>query len=123
MFKRIALTSVLCALVAVPSAFAAGADQPVHVTGTIMDAMCGAGVTSQADAEKHTKECSLMAHCAESGFGIVIDGKFHKLDAEGSKKAEALGRASSKKDHIDAAVEGTMHEDGTIAVTSLAETK
>ena len=94
-------------------------DTPLNAKGTIVDVMCGADMTSQADADAHTKKCALSARCVTSGFGAVIDGKFHKFDAAGSKQAEALVTASKKTDHITATVEGTLLDDGSIKVTKI----
>lgn len=104
--------------VGVPAAVFAHTE-PIKTTGTLMDVMCSGDVKTQADADKHTRECALMEHCAASGYGIVIDGKFHKFDAEGSKKAEAIFRDSKKADHITATVEGTLQHNGDITVTAL----
>jgi hypothetical protein len=104
-------------MLSVPAVFAH--ETPVNAKGTLIDVMCGSGVKSQADADAHTRECGLMDHCAASGYGIVIDGKFHKLDAEGSKQAAAIFKSSTKKDHITATVEGTVLDDGTLQVKTL----
>jgi len=92
---------------------------PIKKSGTLVDVMCAADVKSQADADKHSRECGLMEHCVASGYGIVIDGVFHKFDAEGNKQAEAIFRSSKKADHITATVEGTLQHEGDITVTKL----
>ena len=94
-------------------------EKPIKAEGTLMDVMCGADVKTQAEADAHKRTCALMDHCAKSGFGIVIDGKFHKFDAEGSKKAEAIFRSSTKENEIHAAVVGTLADDGSIQVAEL----
>jgi len=60
-------------------------DTPLNAKGTIVDVMCGADMTSQADADAHTKKCALSARCVTSGFGAVIDGKFHKFSVKVEK--------------------------------------
>ena len=115
---RIAI-AILAAVLAAPAVFAAVHEQAINAKGTIVDAMCGPDMKTQADADKHERSCALMDHCREAGYGIVIDGKFHKFDAEGSKQAEALLRASEKADHITATVEGTLEHDGSIKVAKL----
>jgi hypothetical protein len=91
---------------------------PIKKPGTLIDVMCSEGVTDET-AAKHTRECGLMDVCVKSGYGIVIDGVFHKFDAEGNKQAEAIFRASKKTDHITAMVEGTLQHEGDITVTKL----
>lgn len=118
--SRLALslaTAFAAVVLSVSAAFAA--DTPLNAKGTLMDVMCGSGVKSQAEADKHTRKCALMDHCAASGFGVVIDGKFHKFDAEGSKQAEAILKSSTKVDHLTATVEGTMLDDGSIKVSKI----
>ena len=112
---RLLFASMLLAVVAVG---ASAQDTAIKTTGTLIDVMCGAEAT-QADADAHTPECALMTHCLASGFGIMIDGKFHKFDAEGNKLAADLFRTTKKKDHITATVEGTELADGSIKVAKL----
>jgi len=91
---------------------------PIIKSGTLIDVMCSEGAT-EASAAKHTAKCALMEHCAKSGYGIVIDGVFHKFDAEGNRQAEAIFRSTKKTDHITATVEGTLQHEGDITVTKL----
>ena len=62
-----------------------------------------------------------LEHCVKSGYGIVIDGKFHKFDAEGNKQAEAIFRATKKTENLTVRVEGTLQHAGDITVTKLTE--
>src|SRR4051812_17707959 len=112
-------TAIGVGVLSVSAAFGAG--KAINTKATLMDTMCGADMKSQADADKHTKACALDSHCAASGFGAVIDGTFHKFDAAGSEKAEALFKSTKKADHITAHVEGTLEDDGTIMVSKLTE--
>jgi hypothetical protein len=114
---KVTLASALAAVVLAASA-AFAAEGPIKASGTLIDAMCGAEAT-QADADAHTRECALMSHCAASGFGIVLDGKFHKFDADGSKLAAEIFEKTTKKDHITATVEGVEQADGSIKVEKL----
>src|SRR5262245_41223107 len=114
----ITLAAALVAMV-VTAATAFAHETAINAKGTLMDVMCAADVKTQADADKHTRACALMDSCVKSGYGIVIDGKFHKFDAEGSKQAEAIFRSTTKTDHIAATVVGTELEDGSIAVKTL----
>jgi hypothetical protein len=104
--------------VAVPSAVFAHT-MPIKTSGTLIDVMCSKG-TTVADADKHTPECGLMEHCAKSGYGIDIDGEFHRFDAAGNKQAEAVFRSTKNVDHITATVEGTLESEGDITMTRLA---
>jgi hypothetical protein len=92
----------------------------VTLTGHLIDQMCGGAMKDVAKAAEHTKECSLMDHCASSGYGIFADGKYVKFDAEGSKKAKALIEKSSKEKGLEIVAEGTQDGD-TLTVASLKE--
>jgi len=72
-----------------------------------IDAGCQAKM--KADTDKHTKECALK--CSDTGFGIVLDGKFLKFDDAGNKQAIAELNKLKKKDHIRANVTGTRDGD------------
>src|SRR4051794_25189547 len=112
--------AALAAALAATVPAAAFSQSPFKQKGTLIDQMCGAS-SSQADADTHTRDCALMEHCLASGYGVVVDGKFHKFDAAGSKQAEAILRSTKKADHITATVEGVEQKDGSIAVTKITE--
>jgi hypothetical protein len=105
---------------AVPVPFVSAHTEPINTTGVLLDVMCSKGAT-QESAAKHTRDCALMEHCVTSGYGVVIDGKFHKFDAEGNKQAEAIFRSTKKTSNITALVEGTLQHEGDITVTRLTE--
>jgi hypothetical protein len=96
------------------------AEKKVTLTGYLIDQMCGGAMKDVAKAAEHTKECSLMDHCASSGYGIFAGGKYVKFDAEGSKKAKALVEKSSKDKGLEVVAEGTQDGD-TLTLTSLME--
>jgi hypothetical protein len=123
MIRRFQLAVALIALFAAPAVFAFAHEESIHAKGTLIDVMCGAEVKTQEDADTHSRKCGLMKSCVASGYGIVVDGKFHKFDAEGSKKAEAIFRGTTKEDHIAATVDGTLEDDGSITVKTLTEEK
>jgi hypothetical protein len=77
------------------------------------------GADAQTHAAKHTLECALMDDCKASGFGLFIDGVFHKFDAAGNKKALAWLGTVKKKDGLSVVVKGTMNSD-TIAVSEIS---
>ena len=82
---------------------------------SLMDADCAGSKTDKADT--HTRSCALR--CADSGFGVVVDGKFVPFDAKGTELAKAALEKSDKKDHLRVTVEGEL-KDGVIQVSSLA---
>jgi|SRR6476660_1354095 len=92
----------------------------VTLTGILVDQMCGAEVKDAAKAAEHTKQCSLMDHCASSGFGIFADGKYVKFDEEGSKMAKALVEKSKKDKGFTVVAEGTLKGE-TLSLTNLKE--
>lgn len=114
--KTTALTLAALALLAPAGVFAH--ETPVTASGTLLDVMCSEGATEKSAAE-HTRECGLMKHCVASGYGIVLEGKFHKFDAGGNTLAEQIFRSSKKTAGIRAKVVGTILHDGTLEVTSL----
>ena len=114
---RIAILALALAA-ALPTSFVSAQTEPINKTGVLLDVMCSEGAT-QESAAKHTAKCALMDHCAKSGYGIVIDGVFHKFDAEGNKQAEAIFRSTKKASNITATVEGTLQHEGDITVTKL----
>ena len=72
---------------------------------SIVDVNCSGKV--KADPDAHTRECALQ--CAKSGYGIVAgDGKYLKLDADGSKQAYDLIKAADRKDHLRVNLTGTL---------------
>ncbi len=109
----------LLASVSLAGATAVRADAPFNAKGTLVDVMCGEGMKTQADADGHKRACALSERCASSGFGVFVGGTFHKFDDAGNKQAEAIFKSSKKMDHVTAAVEGTLLDDGTIEVTKI----
>jgi hypothetical protein len=82
----------------------------------LMDAEC-AGEQSRLDKpEGHSRGCALK--CADSGFGVVVDGKFIKFDAKGNELAKAALEKSDKKNNLKVTVDGEL-KDGVIQVASL----
>jgi hypothetical protein len=109
---RIALAALLVSAVA-PALAAAETWNNV----ALVDQGCAAKEKVAASPDGHTRDCALQ--CAKNGFGVfTADGKFLKLDAEGSKRALAALKASSQKDHLRVNVTGAL-ADGAIHVESL----
>ncbi len=102
-------------------AASAFAGERVTVQGFLVDQMCASQHAPEGEkfGAKHSRDCALMADCVKSGYGVLsADGKFLKLDAEGSKKAEAVLKASKKKDDLRVSVSGDR-EGETLKVSSL----
>lgn len=83
---------------------------------SLVDVNCSTKV--KADPDSHPRSCALK--CASSGYGIfTADGNYVKFDAEGSKKALELLKASDQADHLRVNVTGAM-VDGALKVESIA---
>jgi hypothetical protein len=80
----------------------------------IVDAGCAKKVVD--DPDKHPRAC--MLDCADSGFGVVSEGKFVKFDAKGDELAIEALNASDKKNGIRADVTGEI-KDGVLHVATL----
>jgi hypothetical protein len=85
------------------------------LTGAIADKHCAG-----ADMATHGKGCVLAAKCADSGLGVVVDGKFTPFDKAGSAKAKAALEKSKKDKGAKFKVTGTVAE-GTMTVKSIEE--
>jgi hypothetical protein len=98
------------------------------MTGYLVDQMCAKRITKNdvetatKKAAKHKKECALEDACKESGYGMIIDGKWTKFTDDGDKKATKFLEKSSKKDNFLVDVTGTMDGD-KMDVTSIKDTK
>jgi len=82
----------------------------------LVDTHCATKADVAANPDSHTRESDLM--CQKNGYGIFVDGKYYKFDAEGSKKALSALKASDVKDHVRVDVTGELEGD-TIVVSSL----
>lgn len=102
---------VLALLVALPGAVWA----ETWTNVSLVDVNCSTKVKDDPDA--HPRSCALK--CASSGYGIfTADGKYVKLDADGSKQALELLKASDRTDHLRVNLTGEM-VDGAIKVASI----
>ncbi|MGB2868520.1 MAG: hypothetical protein WBD36_08725 [Bacteroidota bacterium] len=103
-----------------------------HVmTGWLVDQMCGKKMgngdaeKSNAKAAKHTKDCAVEESCAESGYGLVNNGKWFKFDEKGDKlAAEWLSKTDLKK-NLMVNVKGAMDGDNikVESITTASEKK
>lgn len=97
--------------------------------GYLVDKMCATGYVKDGDVAKantkgakHTKSCALEENCMESGYGLIIDGKYVKFDQGGDKMAADFLNKSKKKDNFLVEVSGTKDGD-LVKVKSIAEAK
>jgi hypothetical protein len=76
-------------------------------------------VGGMVSAEAHTKECLMMPECQKSGYGLYTqDNKYYAFDAEGSKKALALIKASPKLVDFEVEITGDLQGE-TLKVTTI----
>ena len=108
--KRLFAAAVLVAFSALPALAA----EKTWTNVSVVDTMCYSKV--KADPDKHPTSCALK--CAKSGYGIIADGEYLKLDEAGNKKVVAALKESKKTDHIRATVTGERDGD-TVKVTSI----
>ena len=98
------------------------------MSGYLVDKMCGSGMAKKApdkamaSAAKHTRSCALEEGCAESGYGLMMGGKWTAFDDAGNKEAAAFLKKTKAKDHLYVAVSGTMDGE-TIKVSSIKAAK
>ena len=98
------------------------------ITGYLVDKMCGSTMAKKSadkameSAAKHTKQCAMEEGCAESGYGLMMNGKWMAFDETGNKKAAEYLKKTKATDHLLVAVSGTQMKD-KIAVASIKEAK
>lgn len=72
-------------------------------------------------AENHSKDCALMGHCIESGYGIVTeDDRVTLLDPEASRKVVDVVQESETQQGIRLRVT-REEQDGTMETTAVEE--
>jgi len=103
-------------------------EAPTVLKGYLVDKMCGSTMQKKsadqamASAAKHTKVCATEEGCAESGYGLMMNGKWTAFDDAGNKKAAEYLKTTKAADHLFVAVSGT-HTKDNIAVASIKEAK
>jgi len=103
-------------------------EAPKVMKGYLIDKMCGSTMQKKsadqamASAAKHTKVCATEEGCAESGYGLMMNGKWTAFDDAGNKKAAEYLKTTKAADHLYVAVAGTQTKDN-IAVASIKEAK
>jgi hypothetical protein len=102
-------------------AFSVSIAETTSWTGYLADKMCSERLKASPEkAAGHTKECLMEEHCAKSGYGVIVDGKWYKFDKKGNDLTAALLSATQKERGIKVTVTGSMKK-GKITVTDLAE--
>lgn len=72
-------------------------------------------------AREHTQECSLMGHCAESGYALIgDDGRVRLLEPQSTPHVMEALRASERDAGIRLRARRTMR-DGEMETTSVEE--
>src|SRR5262245_41679973 len=104
-----AFALALCCAAALALPARAGDAKDVKLTGYITDQWCGA---SNANAEG--KACAL--ECAKKGAPLVLysEGKLYKLSDQ---------KAALQNVGVEVTVSGSLEEDGSIRVASIAQSK
>ncbi|RBI58988.1 hypothetical protein DMJ13_24575 [halophilic archaeon] len=73
------------------------------------------------EAREHTRECALMGHCIESGYGVVTeDDRLTMLDPEATPKVVDVVRESDTQEGIRLRVT-RERDDGQMETTDVAE--
>ncbi|GAA0213717.1 hypothetical protein [Haloarcula amylovorans] len=72
-------------------------------------------------ARTHSRECALMGHCVESGYGIVTeDDRLTVLDSEATPKIVNTVEGSDTEEGIRLRVQ-REEQDGSMETTSIEE--
>lgn len=100
-------------------------DDTETVEGYVMDAGCirkNARDELVDKAEVHTRDCALMGHCVESGYGIVSeDDRVTMLDPEATPQVISVVEQSDTDEGIRLRVVREKQDDGmeTTEVTEI----
>ena len=90
-------------------------------TGILMDRACGQGMAANAEkVRKHGPVCALMESCKQSGFGLILDGRFLSFDKAGNKMALAIFQNTESQNNIQVQVTGDFSGD-KVRVKSIVE--
>lgn len=106
--KRLVLLLV-CGILTVGSADLLAKTKPSTWSGVLGDKACAAKM--KGDMNKcmaHTKMCATEPMCAKSGYGLTVDGVFHKFDKKGDALAAAWLKTTKKDKDLEVTVSGTM---------------
>ncbi len=90
-------------------------------TGILMDKACGQVMAANAEkVRKHGTVCALMESCKQSGFGLILDGKFLNFDEAGNKMALAIFQNTESQNNVQVDVTGNFSGD-KVRVKSIVE--
>ena len=105
----------------------AAQQQPVKLTGYLVDNLCAGAHADDAEgmaetAKGHPTACALMPSCTAAGFSLVSDKKTYKLDEAGNKSALAVLKATKATKGLQVEVEGTLDGD-SLRASKVSEVK
>ncbi|WP_227356060.1 hypothetical protein [Haladaptatus salinisoli] len=99
-------------------------EQTETTEGYLMDGGCirkNARDELLEKARTHTRECALMGHCIESGYGIVSeDDRLVMLDPEATRKVVDIVEATDTEEGIRLRV-AREKQDGQMETTTVEE--
>jgi hypothetical protein len=102
------------AMASVSRAAVADEKKATTLNGVLIDTKCGQGKDETA-AAKHAKSCAVA--CAGAGYAVIVGDKMYKLDDNGNKLAKEY--LTKDQNTTKVTVEGTLKEDGSVAVTAI----
>ena len=97
-----------------------------RVAGYVVDIACLRKYPSDELVDKaraHTRECLLMGHCIDSGYGLVTpEGEVTLLNTGATAEVVAAVKASRRESGLSLVVDRTCC-DGEMAIRSVTETE
>jgi hypothetical protein len=130
MMRKVFAVSLMLVVAGV-FAFAQGQEaaqqQPVTLTGYLIDNLCAKAHAGDEDgmretAKGHPTACALMPSCTAAGYSLVSDEKTYKLDEAGNKFALSVLKATKAVKGLQVEVEGTLDGD-SLRATKVSEVK
>lgn len=98
---------------------------PETLDGYVIDVGCirkNARDDLLENARTHSRECALMGHCVESGYGIVTDDdRLTVLDSEATPKIVDVVGDSETDEGIRLHVQREAGDDDTMETTTVEE--
>jgi hypothetical protein len=83
-------------------------------SGYLVDNNCGLAIAKKEKSKamdmgkRHSVACALDEVCMASGYGIIHEGTYIKLDSAGDKKAVKYLQSLNKKNDVFVTVSGTL---------------
>src|SRR3984893_6159143 len=88
-------------ILAVAFVLYAQGDNPVKISGYLIDNACSMAHVKDAGfaerVKKHKTSCALMPPCEGSGYAVYSEGKLYKLDQAANTGASDLSKATQPK--------------------------